>query len=286
MIKLFACDLDGSLLNKNHMTDEVILSAIDQVIESGRYFVVATGRNMHENARRLNFGNRKFYTIAMNGAIILDPEGEIVYSQEINQNFVDAMLKEFSHLNFSLIGKKYNYLSDTQDKLVERFNRMATHFGLDPRDLMVSEWFETLADDYVANVDFNQALDDEILKINVHISDKEENRKFTEFLERHADEVVNSPYQSNDFFEITNVGVHKGSAIVWLAERLGIEHHEINVYGDEQNDLEMLSMFENSYVTANGSDKAKAAANHQIGYAADHAVPKHMLATIEKDPLK
>ena len=36
MIKLFASDLDGTLLNALHMVDAKILSAIREVTESGR----------------------------------------------------------------------------------------------------------------------------------------------------------------------------------------------------------------------------------------------------------
>ena len=51
MVRLFACDLDGTLLNKYHETDDVILDAVDQVIKNNRYFAIATGRHMHENQK-------------------------------------------------------------------------------------------------------------------------------------------------------------------------------------------------------------------------------------------
>ena len=31
MIKLFACDLDGTLLNKDHQVDEIICEAIEMI---------------------------------------------------------------------------------------------------------------------------------------------------------------------------------------------------------------------------------------------------------------
>ena len=44
MIKLFACDLDGTLLNARHMTDRTILACVDAVVAAGAHIAVATGR--------------------------------------------------------------------------------------------------------------------------------------------------------------------------------------------------------------------------------------------------
>ena len=46
MIKLFASDLDGTLLNLLHDTDRTIRDAIREVTASGAHFSVATGRTM------------------------------------------------------------------------------------------------------------------------------------------------------------------------------------------------------------------------------------------------
>ena len=42
MIKLFACDLDGTLLNDDHEFDEIIFNAIDAVIKEAYYKTPST----------------------------------------------------------------------------------------------------------------------------------------------------------------------------------------------------------------------------------------------------
>jgi len=44
MIKLFACDLDGTLLNLFHTTDDKILAAIREITDAGAHVAAATGR--------------------------------------------------------------------------------------------------------------------------------------------------------------------------------------------------------------------------------------------------
>ena len=46
MIKLFASDLDGTLLNELHESDEVIFNSIQQVLNKNLYFTIATGRDL------------------------------------------------------------------------------------------------------------------------------------------------------------------------------------------------------------------------------------------------
>ena len=50
MIKLFASDLDGTLLNYFHHADRVVRAAVREVIASGAHMVLATGRTSHSGA--------------------------------------------------------------------------------------------------------------------------------------------------------------------------------------------------------------------------------------------
>ena len=44
-MKLFASDLDGTLLNRNHQSDHRINEGIEKIFEAGHIFTVCTGRN-------------------------------------------------------------------------------------------------------------------------------------------------------------------------------------------------------------------------------------------------
>jgi hydroxymethylpyrimidine pyrophosphatase-like HAD family hydrolase len=49
-IRLFASDLDGTLLNEDHLTDSASLDMITKVFKCGRYFSTATGRSFPAGA--------------------------------------------------------------------------------------------------------------------------------------------------------------------------------------------------------------------------------------------
>ena len=59
----------------------------------------------------------------------------------------------------------------------------------------------------------------------------------------------------------------------------------VAVYGNDSNDVEMLEYFIHSYAPSSAKEIAKKVAKNQIGDANDHAVVKHMLATMKKQDL-
>ena len=61
MIKLFASDLDGTLLNELHESDEVIFNSIQQVLNKNLYFTIATGRDLNGSLRNTGFETLPIY---------------------------------------------------------------------------------------------------------------------------------------------------------------------------------------------------------------------------------
>ena len=81
MIKLFASDLDGTLLNELHESDEVIFNSIQQVLNKNLYFTIATG-DLNGILRNTGFETLPIYKICMNGAFIAAPNKEILYRKK------------------------------------------------------------------------------------------------------------------------------------------------------------------------------------------------------------
>jgi Cof subfamily protein (haloacid dehalogenase superfamily) len=74
------------------------------------------------------------------------------------------------------------------------------------------------------------------------------------------------------FLDITPKGWNKGAAIDVMCEHAGIDLSQVCVFGDANNDVEMLSHVPCSVAVANASADAKAAARFRIGPVEDEAV--------------
>lgn len=278
MIKLFACDLDGTLLNEYHEFDDIIFDMMDKVIKDGRYFSFATGRHMHpQQSKILKLNDRDVYTICMNGALIMDPSHKIIYDQKMTRKAVHDLLETFPEIHFDCIGKDHVLVRITRKEYLEQFSRSSIW------NRAAKRW---KVEDFIEDCLFDQSIEDilshDIYKINCRLDDPKTIDKMNHYLLEHKDEIVNAPYD-NGAFEITAKNVNKGNAVAWLCEYLHLTEDEVAVYGDGGNDLEMLARFKHSYATSNGIEAAKQAASEIIGCCKDHAVAKHILATLHDE---
>lgn len=278
MIKLFACDLDGTLLNDEHEFDEIIFNAIDEVIKEGKYFSFATGRHMHaQQIKILKYEKRDVFMVCMNGALILDPSQNIIYDRKMDKKIVKDLLETFPEIDFDCIGKDHVFIRANRQEHLDQFSRSSIW------NRAANKW---KIEDFIKDSIFDQSIDDilshDIYKINCRLSDAKTIEKMNCYLDQHKDEIVNAPYD-NGAFEITGKDVNKGNAVAWLCEYLHLQEDEVAVYGDGGNDIEMLERFKHSYGMSNGMESAKKAANEIIGCCKDYAVSKHILETLQKE---
>ena len=275
MIKMFASDLDGTLLNAMHEADRTIRGAIKEALAQGAHVVPATGRSVLPIGES-GFTGLKIDGVCANGSIVRGSNGEVLKTFEVDPAFTEELLRTFPQICFDCCTPDGMYSSGSFEMHQAGFQRdhlfrRVIMRGMRARGRVHEEHF---FDQSVSSI-----LSHAVCKINCRVVSDELDRELKAFLAAHADTVVNAPFDPV-MFEITDKACNKGESVAWLGRYYGIEEDEIAVYGDGGNDLEMLRRFRHSYATANGSDAAKAAASATIGSCTFHAVPKHILRTL------
>lgn len=277
MIKMFASDLDGTLLNALHETDGTIRRAIRELTAAGLHMVPATGRSTLP-AGDHGFTGLKIDACCSNGSIIRDHHGEVLKTWSVDPQITEELIKTFPGICFDCSTPDGMFSSGSFEMHQAGFK----NDGLIKRIVMRGM---RARGGYHEEQYFDQSLADilrhDVCKINCRVTTSELERELKAYLAERADRVVNAPFDPV-MFEITDVACNKGESVAWLASYYGIAEDEVAVYGDGGNDIAMLKRFRHSYATKNGSDEAKAAAAETIGSCATHAVPRHMLATMRK----
>lgn len=278
MIRLFACDLDGTLLNERHESDAFIEGVLRSVVESGRYFTVATGRS----TSMIDFGemNGRIYVICMNGSLILDPKGRVVRCEKIDKEVLLQLLEQFPTLRMECLSAQHSYIRQDKETFVAAM--MANKDRMANGERWVRRLLEHVDEQMCFSQRTEEILKQDICKINCRVDTQEEARQLQEYLQVHADALVNAP-SNQGHFEITASGVNKGTAILHLADRLGIDAQDVAVYGDGGNDLEMLTMFAHSYAPCTAQKEAQMAASAIIGPYQSYSVAKHIAETLVKE---
>lgn len=276
MIKLFASDLDGTLLNLFHVADKTVVSAVREVVESGAMFAVATGRTVRTNDG-YGFEGLDIAAIGSNGSVILGPDGSAIKHFSIDRAFLEELLTAFPQICFECVSPDLAYVTGTKEDRLAGFNKDSLFRRIVMRGMRGK--MSALEADFLYEQPASVILEHDICKVNARVPDEGLERELHAFLDEHTDTVVDAPFNPV-MFEITDKDVNKGAAVAWLAGYLGIAEDEVAVYGDGGNDIAMLERFEHAYATSNGSDAAKAAAGNVIGSCAFHAVPRHMVKTV------
>lgn len=80
-----------------------------------------------------------------------------------------------------------------------------------------------------------------------------------------------------EWFDIMPQGVSKAAGLDPLLEAMGITADEVAVFGDAENDLEILRKVRYSVAVANATDEVKATANYHIGAADEEGMADALL---------
>lgn len=75
-----------------------------------------------------------------------------------------------------------------------------------------------------------------------------------------------------EWFDVLPVGTSKAAGLEVLLEALGIGVNEVAVFGDAENDLEIMRKVPHSVAVANASDEVLEVARHCVGASADEGV--------------
>ncbi|MBL1228650.1 Cof-type HAD-IIB family hydrolase [Enterococcus sp. BWB1-3] len=213
--KLFAFDIDGTLLGTDKQVLDSTREALHQLRKQGHLVTIATGRSRYMAQKvilDLEFPN---YILCNGAAAFLDHEQ--YYQNLLDEEELVRFSKELEEqeLGLAYVGldavKKTN--SHRPQQVVEAMRSIDFH------DLDFDEHFNQSADIYQALAFYDQSLEG---------SFEELFPKFR-FVRWHPESVDILPQNGS-----------KAATILNLAERVGIEREDVIAFGDGDNDREML----------------------------------------------
>lgn len=216
-IKLIALDMDGTLLNDDHIVPDRVRQAIHEAQAKGIHVVLSTGRSLpacEEFAKDLKLTS---YLITGNGSEIWHTSGELVERNLIKTALIDMLFK-----------LKHEHGADHWAASVDRVwkNDM-------PDDLFSKEW----------------------LKFGFQIEDDTVRQTLFDVLSKHDElEVTNSSLTN---IEVNAAGVNKAVALAKLCSKLHCEMENTLAIGDSLNDMAMIKEAGVGVAMGNAQDALK-----------------------------
>lgn len=232
---LLATDYDETLYGSNLGISPENRAAIEYFISEGGHFTVSTGRSfrnfaiqMEREALILNAP-----VILSNGANIYDfGEGKMLYESFLRPEVirdVAEVCSEFPSLGFEAYCKEEVYIYNP-NCVTERHLSRAGLLGIAVPILeMPIPWTKAIL----------QQTDHDLLQ------------KVQQYITLRWPEEYEVIFSNAVLLELTAKGSHKGSAVLWLAEYLGIRRKHIYCIGNGQNDIPMLDVSAVPFAPAN-----------------------------------
>ncbi|GAP03139.1 HAD superfamily hydrolase [Fructobacillus pseudoficulneus] len=240
-IKMIASDMDGTFLSGDETYNQERFSKVlAQLKANDVRFVAASGRQV-ENLKAL-FAPMAEYGLAdqidfvgSNGSVVTTPTQELyaVYlSPDLIRKVIDwnALNPKSSDNVIILAGLNGTYISN---HVGPEFKQMLEIFY--PKVIQVEKLLET---------------GDQILGVSF-VWPHEEVQEHVEQIESVFGDEVHVTGSGFGTVDILPKGVDKAAALEVLQDYYDIADHEVMVFGDNTNDLEMLAKYENSYLMPN-----------------------------------
>lgn len=234
--------MDGTLLNSKHEVSNRFFEIHRELKQKNIQFVAASGRQYHSMADKLREIHDDIIFIAENGAFIKEGEHELSV-EPIDHSLKNELLDIVEHMEGAhamLCGKYKSYFDGNS---LSFLNQLKEYYSC----------FE-IVDDF-------KKVNHEIVKIAVYHDSSAEEYIYPKV--KHLENKVKVKVSGQHWVDLNHVEAHKGNALRKVMEAHKIKPSEILVFGDYNNDLEMLALADHSFAMANAHPNVKKVANYE-----------------------
>ncbi len=240
-IKMVVSDMDGTLLNSNHEVSSRFFGLFEELKKRDIVFVAASGRQYNSIIDKLYPIKDDIIVIAENGGFVMQREQELL-ATPLERNTIIELLKIIKGIDGAhpvLCGKTNAYLNDSSSDFLNKLKEYYSEYEI----LKELEEHEG-----------------EILKIAVYHFESSE--KFIYPSVQHLEDQIKVKVSGENWVDLSHNDAHKGYALQKLQEQHKIGPKETLVFGDYNNDLEMLALSDYSYAMANAHPNVLKAAKY------------------------
>lgn len=285
MIKLIASDMDGTLLNDDHMISEENLKAIRKAQEMGRHFTIVTGRDYGAVKSYLEECDLKCECILSNGAEYRDVNGNVIESVYMNKESVKIVFDILNEANLciQLMTNKGSYITNKEsDKkaIIDRFKLFNPKMTEEEVKCFVEKFHKERGIKEIDNIYEILESNVEILKIVTFDKDEKLIARLKDKLRESTSDLAVASTFSNDI-EISDIKAQKGLILAKTIKKMGIDKSEVIVLGDSFNDYSMFTEFENSYAMENAIPEIKEIAKYITDTNNNDGVAKAIYKALE-----
>ncbi len=222
--------MDGTLLNSKHEVSPRFFEIYEELKKKNIAFVAASGRQYHSMVDKLESIKNEILVIAENGALIKKQE-ETLLTTPISKSEVNRILdtvRPLEHVHPVLCCQNNAFVGGDSDEFIDMLREYYSEFEI---------------------VENQKQVDEEVLKIAIYHFENSEKHIYPNV--KHLEGDLKVKVSGANWVDVSDLNAHKGYALKKVMNEFQIASHEIMVFGDYNNDLEMLELSDFSFAMAN-----------------------------------
>ncbi len=260
--KLFATDLDGTLLTDRKEISKTNIRAMRDLHKQGIEVAICTGRPFFTVEEYLEMLDFPCWIVSNNGSVIRDKNGEVLYAVYIEQDILKQIIDLLERENI------YYHMGDVSYNYVQSLSRRAKKI----RDYMIKTkkpkfktlWYPlyvVLFSGTHRRVDYSSFVQNggRVASIFIICDDLEKLNKIKRKLIDIKDIDISSSGKNN--IEILDKEATKGHSLKKIASLLEISLSDVIAVGDNYNDLTMIRYAGLGVAMENGEEEIKRSAD-------------------------
>lgn len=254
MVKLIAADMDGTFLRDDKTYDQNrFKKQMEQMKQQGIRFVAASGNQRHHLNDIFKGDTTNVSYISDNGAVVQIGD-KVIFEQPIAANIVPQIVQELERnpiLQNALVvlsGKKDAYISKHVSKEIKR---------------EASKYYR-----HIEQVDNLLSVNDTIFKIALGF--EKDTLEIEKLFQEKFGKWIRATSSGYGGVDLIHKDISKAIGLNKLLEHWQLDSEQCAVFGDGENDIEMLEVSKYSYAMKNASDKVKQASKYHTTYDNNH----------------
>ncbi|PQP82848.1 Cof-type HAD-IIB family hydrolase [Paenibacillus sp. PCH8] len=287
-MKLFATDLDGTLLNIDSQISPENAAAVQKAQQAGLKVTIATGRVYSDVVAISREGGIQTPIIGSNGATIHDENGERLFHLPLERDTAASVMQwlEEHHIYYEASTQQgiYAPLSSHETLLAEMERVLGSSPGEDVERMIQSIKKHYNKKDYHrVNSHLEIPAEACIYNIMAFSMNPEKVQTGREYFASRSDVAMVVSFEHN--FEMQHPDVSKGNALAKLAAHLDISMEDTVAIGDNFNDVSMLQMAGLGIAMGNGEPEIQALAKAITLTNVEHGVAHAIHCVLEGKPV-
>jgi Cof subfamily protein (haloacid dehalogenase superfamily) len=274
-IRLIVADLDGTLLNSDHVVSPFTEKVIREALARGVLFTVATGKTFPSTPEIINLFDIQIPVICGNGTQVFAPDGTPLREDPIPRDCALEAVQMAREWHFTpIVYTGMGLLAEAWD---ENVHELVDHH--EPAPEIVPDLEAALRNEYKP------------YKLVLMNRDPEKVIAFQGELERvfaGRAQVLRSGLIT--LVEILPSGVSKGTALEFILDYLGIPAQETMCFGDNCNDLDMIRLAGIGVAMGHAPEDVRRGADYVTGTNDEdgvaHAIQRFVLTPAPSERLK